>query len=670
MRRLTRSCGAVVLAAVGILSFDARAARQEPLPPPPPTGTALILGRVVDGDTGKPVQGAILTLANYAGRWTRSILTDADGHFVLANLPAGSFLLSAVKGGYHDGAFGRLRPEGVEQTFELDLSGGERRGDVVVRVWKHASITGTVVDDMGDPVVGLEVRAYARTFVAGRARLSARAFHAQTDDRGVYRIPRLAAGDYVVAVPMSTNTAPIAAIEAYKQMPRSDPSWESAYATLAGAGMNISLPGSSNVTRVGDLARDIPPGTATLSATSESGARLGYQTQFYPGATTASEARTLTLGSGEERSAVDFQLRLVRTARVSGTLTGPDGGPAPNMALHLVPGGEELPDDLPVARTLTDARGNFTFLGVPPGQYQLHGLKAPRMPGEGMMSVGAYMIGGGDVTIMTPREVPIPKPPPGAPDPTLWTSVPVSVGDSDVQGVPVALHHGARVGGRVELAGAPPGSIDKGLGQVRVSMERTDGRAPAATISPDMFGEEEGGLGRVRVEADGTFQTAELPPGRYLVQATAPENAVWFLSASRWAGRDVTDTVIELGDRAVTDLVLTFTKTPARLSGTVRAASGAIDPGATVLIFPTTPAGWVDCGAHPSKIRSGRVGRDGAFSIAGLPPGEYFAAAVDDDVNTQSLDPRILESLARGATRLSLADAEQKSQDLRVIRIR
>jgi hypothetical protein len=63
---------------------------------------------------------------------------------------------------------------------------------VTVRLWKHAAITGTIVDEMGKPAIGMRVRAFRREFTAGRPRLCAGAGIIQpsafADDRGIHRL--------------------------------------------------------------------------------------------------------------------------------------------------------------------------------------------------------------------------------------------------------------------------------------------------------------------------------------------------------------------------------------------------------------------------------------------------------------------------------------------------
>ena len=69
-------------------------------------------------------------------------------------------------------------------------------------MWKNAAITGMVVDEAGEPLVGIQVTSVRRTNVGGRRRFTP-GVTATTDDRGIYRLARLVPGDYAVAIQSS-----------------------------------------------------------------------------------------------------------------------------------------------------------------------------------------------------------------------------------------------------------------------------------------------------------------------------------------------------------------------------------------------------------------------------------------------------------------------------------
>ncbi len=69
----------------------------------------------------------------------------------------------------------------------MTLDDNERVTDVVIRMWKHGVISGTVRDERGDPMVGVSVRVLRRA-TGGRL---ASVLQTQTDDRGAYRMAAL-----------------------------------------------------------------------------------------------------------------------------------------------------------------------------------------------------------------------------------------------------------------------------------------------------------------------------------------------------------------------------------------------------------------------------------------------------------------------------------------------
>jgi hypothetical protein len=153
--------------------------------PAPAARDGMITGQVVDAASGKPVSSAIVSLAG-AGvplqlpsapstgfrllSGVPRILTGTDGRFVFRDLPDGNFTVLATKGGYADGESGRRVIAGPSQP--VVLSDAQRTADVAVRIWKNGAITGTIVDEAGEAVVGVQVRASRRTYAGGRRRFT------------------------------------------------------------------------------------------------------------------------------------------------------------------------------------------------------------------------------------------------------------------------------------------------------------------------------------------------------------------------------------------------------------------------------------------------------------------------------------------------------------------
>ena len=602
----------VLLAVTGVSAQRAGA-------PAAPAG--LIVGQVVDAGSGRPIAGAIVGITGSSGRQTADaprVLSTSDGRFFFRDLPAGTFTIIATKMGYVDGASGRRRPGGPSQS--ITIADAERVGDVVVRMWKCAAITGTVVDEMGEPVIGVRVRAFRREFAGGRPRFvtgtGASAAGALTDDRGVYRLGPLVPGDYVVATagrPVSVSVSMAQELQGR------------ASATTADIGP-VALPGSSSSMQLGSVVYDIARGVAT-PAPSGDGRLLVYPQTFYPSVAAFPQATAVSVGAGEERSAIDLQIHPLPTVRIAGTVVGPEGA-ATAVPLRMAPAASDdigLGTDVPTA--ITDRNGNFEFPAVPTGQYVIRAsIRAPqpdpRVPLQGALSVEA----------------------------------PIAVGRSDIEGLVLLLHPGFHVSGQLEFEGAAQRPAASRLQQVPVMLE-------AASMPPNAQTQING-----RVEADGRFTAPGAPPGRYLVRVSgSPEG--WMFKEATYRGRNVSDEPFDL-DSDANDVVITFTDRWTGLHGVVQGPRGAPDPDATVLMFPTNHEGWTDYGLNARRVRSVRTSRSGDYSVHSIPTGDYYVVAIPDDRAGDWRDPSFLLSLTSAATHVSIADGDQKMVGLKTREVR
>ena len=83
----------------------------------------------------------------------------------------------------------------------------------------------------------------------------------------------------------------------------------------------------------------------------------------------------------------------------------------------------------------------------------------------------------------------------------------------------------------------------------------------------------------------------------------------------------------------------------------------------SIVLFTTDKALWLP---DARRVRAVRPATDGAFTIAGLPAGEYVIAAAEDVEPADLSDPAFLEHLLASALPMSLREGEKKRQDLRV----
>src|SRR5690242_9174062 len=85
--------------------------------PPQPDGVpppALVSGRVLDAENGRPIAGALVTPYGPAAAAAPGavVMTNGSGQFVIRGLRAGNLVLIARKGGYLDASHGQSRAAG------------------------------------------------------------------------------------------------------------------------------------------------------------------------------------------------------------------------------------------------------------------------------------------------------------------------------------------------------------------------------------------------------------------------------------------------------------------------------------------------------------------------------------------------------------------------------
>jgi hypothetical protein len=136
----------------------------------------------------------------------------------------------------------------------------------------------------------------------------------------------------------------------------------------------------------------------------------------------------------------------------------------------------------------------------------------------------------------------------------------------------------------------------------------------------------------------------------------------WHYVSSMLDGRDVGDVPLDL-QRDVSGLVIRMSDRYSLISGAATDPQGRPDPDAAVIIFSANRAKWAEFGQTPRRLRYVRVAADGSYQVTALPEGEYFVAAIPDEEAEDWMNPALLERISRVATRLHLADGEQKTHN-------
>ena len=641
--------------AIFVLSLGMQAAQSPPPPAgqPPPAATGAISGVVIDESTGAALADAVV----YLSAASRAIgvqprqFTDAKGRFAFTGLPPGTnYAVSASKTGYLTGGYSLESLAGARNGL-IALEEGEWISTVRVLLTRTGAISGTVMDESGEPLVGVSVRLIARIAVQGQPRLASGPM-TTTDDRGAYRFSGLAPGRYLVAVPSTQATVPASASFGNRDTPV--PAID-------------STPSSRLVL-----------GRAPLPPPPRDGTPLAYPYTFAPGTAVLAQAGVIELRSGDDRTGADVRLEPVPTGRVSGTVEGPAeawaGAPRPEtqtprvlLTLRLLADGlEGLGHGSETATALVGADGRFEFLNVPAGTYT---LDAPINMSEFALMDGARSalptraapppgIGGWSMNSSD-----FPGAPPGvrritvdfrnsAPSFVARTTVAVRAGDTT--SVTLQLRPLGRMTARIVV---DPDSPKPAEGPPPVLPGLVLDPANGDPTSGNPSSEFDSKTGRDRVTING------LQAVPYVLRI-AGAGGGWTIKTAMWRGRDYTDEPFDgAAAQEFDDVVVTVTRAAPTVSGTVRDERGQVADAAAVIIFPVNPAAWTGYGLSPSRIRMARTSSTGAYRVS-VPAGDYGLIVVRPNQAMAWQDPAFLEKSVAGAVRLSVDWGAQATRDL------
>ncbi len=447
---------------------------------------------------------------------------------------------------------------GQRRAFEagrtLELADGATLEKVDLALPRGGVISGHVVDDLGEPVAWARVSAMRSRFREGRRRLEAVGRSVVTNDLGEFRLYGLPPGTYAVGT--------------------------------------------------------IPEPTATSDG-------YPFAPAYYPGTQRVEEARTITLGLGQERGGIDFVQPPGRLVQVSGTVIDSRGRPLTGATASLVNVAIGSVMSSPV-----NPDGTFTIANVAPGEY---GLAA---------------------SVIDPAT--------GARDMSM---IPLTVASDDVTGFVAPIVPGSRVAGRVVTGsgGVPPFSPAGLRVGLTLLPSGLPSRLPAGAI---------GGMPGA-VGADWTFELKGVAGTVLFSIGKLPEG--WMLRSVLLDGRDITDTPLDVhGTEEVTGLEVAVTNRTTEIGGTVSDAKGDPVQDYTIVVFAEDAARW----RWPSRfVRTARPDQSGNFKIANLPAAKYLVVALDYVEEGESDDPEFLELLRSRGTTFTLAEGETRALQLKLFRL-
>lgn len=521
--------------------------RDATSPQPVPAGTAEISGRVTSADaTPQPLRRVVVTLTGRVAN-PRSVLTDDEGRFTFARLPAGTFLVTARKAAYLAAPYGARRPG--RAGMPIALTDGQRTS-IAIAMFRGGAITGLLRDRTGAPVRNVDVRAIdARTLTVPDA-LPVEI--TTTDDRGVYRIYGLRPGDYyVAALPLLGGSGEITAPSAA--------SFDAALALLASR-------------------RALAPGAAPPPPPPPAQRTIGFAPVFYPGTPSSSDAVSVRVEAGEEKAGIDFDVRPLSMAAIDGVVRGD----VPNLAavqLSIFPSGprvQTVTSSGSISGRAIDAEGRFRYSNLAPGRYRIV-ARASRGDSDYLYGVTDIDVRGEDIA-----DIPVVLQSGGTMSGRIaFGGTGTARPPSDLSNIRVTLSLEGAMGG-VSSGGV---SIGTNLLSSPIRNTRADGSFDVRGIGP----------GRYTI-------TVSSP--------TAADGASWKLRSVMVSGRNVLDDVLELGPGVDwRDVTVNFSDELTQLSGTLQGVTGQLITEYYMVVIPADRSMWRPRASRILSVRPATDGR-------------------------------------------------------------
>jgi len=170
-------------------------------------------------------------------------------------------------------------------------------------------------------------------------------------------------------------------------------------------------------------------------------------------------------------------------------------------------------------------------------------------------------------------------------------------------------------------------------------------------------------------QPDGTWLFKNLVPATYRLIANispgraAVANVGWTIKSVIVNGRPATDLPLRIRPGESTALTITFSDKVAEIAGRLVSASGQPAAEFAIVVFTADQTYW---GLQSRRTTQVRPQPDGSYRVANLPPGDYYLAAVAGFDPADLANPGFFDQLVAASVRITLAEGEKKTQDLRL----
>jgi hypothetical protein len=474
-------------------------------------GAAQIAGTIRNAADGAPV-GRARIVAVAGDAEPRVALSTGDGKYALVDLPAGSYTITVTRTGFAPQTYGQSR---TLAGTPVAVTAAQQVTSIDFALVRGGHISGRILDEDGSPFAGATVEALTSRFENGRDSLVS-VGSSESDDRGEFRLYGLPPGQYYVSA--------------------SDPAFRSV-ATVKGV--------------------------------------LRYAPTYYPGVPFADQAKPIVVPATGTAPAIEFKLRILPPAQVSGQIVSHDARELTSGAIIMAPiDGEGVPMVPPEDPSILPD-GRFSFGHVVPGHYQIRARGQTEPGGTALFAVFSLEVMG-----------------------------------TDIAGIRMTLRPGALIEGILAVE-SRRGTKPPPLHTLRVRAPFVDGNA---------FGDALTGT----VQPNGGFALRGVMKGTHQITVDGLQPP-WVLKEVLYRGGNITDRGLDVNEKEqLRGLRITISDQSSAVSGVVHNTRQLPVANAGVLVFSRVPLFWMRTNRRMRVAYTDSLGR---FTVPGLPAGEYLAVA-------------------------------------------
>ena len=640
-RSLKRIAVAMFAFVVGLAPLIAR--QQVPTAPLTgafngPAAKATVVGSVLRATSGEPISRATVTLTRVQTPGPRgggpqgqagqrgqqpaqqqplvfTATTDDQGRFRITDVEEGPYRIIAARNGFARQEYGQRsynRPGTV-----MNIRAGQQVTDVAFRLTAASTLSGRVLDSLGEPQPGVTVQALRSTYDATGKRTLQPVGSTRTNDLGEYRIYWINPGRYFVSANAARSTLELITAGASQAAAQAQDPAQAQQAAQAAA----MFGGGANPNEVPDQ-------------------NLGLT--YYPGTTDASRAIAMDLQAGQELRGIDFTLIRTQRVRVSGrVIDTTTGAPPQNAAVSVSPRDASASSPLDAllggidptgANRYNPTTGEFVVANVASGSYWLQVIsqgQAASQPNPNNTPTTQEAL-----NILTSMNS---------------ARIPIEVFTNDISNLVLSVGPGFAVTGSVQIEGAQPANAAD-LQRIGLQLQSGSGGANILALI-------QGGV--VRPAADGTFSIPRITPGDYklAVNGLGPN---LYVKHARLGQTDLLSG-ITISEPLNGSLEIVLRMNPGQVTGNVVDATLKPVAGVQAVLVPERTRDRQDL------YRTAITDPDGRFTLRGIAPGDYRVFAWEDIEPFAYFDPAVVKQYEAAGKLIHIQESSNETTEVRLI---